>query len=930
MPYENNTYISEEGREYTRAIFHNMFKNDGINMDVSSVGAIVGHMRGDEGANFHQTLGMVKQFITGYRHKSAGESYDSGILVCPSCNRRDFMPFWEFVDFGFRNENDEWTSTVRPRKSKYSVGGGLEVFGYHVASRVRCNHATTCLDCNTTVTGHYSTCRYHTCSSSNLVQVGCGHEFSHHSIVNEYQASEWVMLGRSSTDMAGVFEYKSGKLVKKWGGQPFMWRLAYDGPIPQGQVLSDALSAFEYIPQLEIGYETFDKQRRPYGYKCPDPDCDFERYTPPNNESFDSPILAPSGYNSTTRHYSDTGSDGQPLSSGCQGTYNPNNEEQRGGLVNNMGRCPIHNLNLVPRVSIKDKPPKDWFLPSGTPKDALTLASSKGYSYGSAGFDSGKALSYDEHILIGEVEAYGTEQLTRWANSTPMRYPISSLLRMFVQVPKEVCTYCLDNGYKEEDNFFYSPHEGYTLRCQNCSRWQPFWRRPASDNSMMENPSLYSIGSPQPLEGTLNDNEDEPIYTILLNSRIAPDKSIRQEQLGLWSGIEIPSGPESGPDAGMSVMLCPNDKEYESEATAELRRKELAEQASEIDITDGDTLLESKLVNLKGVNRDGDNLKEQFESLQDKGEIPLSVRVNSRIQYLPNSITEDDDFVTITTPQLLKYRASDEVGDLPGRIWRFEVRKENIMLAPEDDSPLGESAPGYTYVVCEGRSRDCFKSRDGRRIIDMSSENFSYRDRNTGQPSDILRSYPRWTQTPEWDVRPDGIPGDPSYVTSNGDYLWNSDTHMAQDRYRTNTYLNTFMPKNDVGEPSLNPRYHRFRELPPPTVDVETSEVHIFYECQTCKEMWSIGDDMMAEGTYEPGDAVTEYYRRRGWVDEEGNVTKPKTFPQEALEAAQKRESDSISNLGIEDPNIRAMGRGNGLTAKEMLENKKLVVETDE
>jgi hypothetical protein len=94
--------------------------------------------------------------------------------------------------------------------------------------------------------------------------------------------------------------------------------------------------------------------------------------------------------------------------------------------------------------------------------------------------------------------------------------------------------------------------------------------------------------------------------------------------------------------------------------------------------------------------------------------------------------------------------------------------------------------------------------------------------------------------------------------------------------------------------------------------------------------MWSIGDDMMAEGTYEPGDAVTEYYRRRGWVDEEGNVTKPKTFPQEALEAAQKRESDSISNLGIEDPNIRAMGRGNGLTAKEMLENKKLVVETDE
>jgi hypothetical protein len=929
MPYENNTYISEEGREYTRQIFHNMFKNDGTNMDISSVGSIVGHMRGDNGETFHQTLGMVKQFITGYRHKSAGESYDTGVLICPSCKRRDFMPFWEFVDFGFRNDNDEWTSTVKPRKTKYSVGGDLEVYGYHVVSRVRCNHATTCLDCNTTVTGHYSSCRNFSCKSSSVVQVGCGNEFSHHSIVNEYQSSEWVSLGRSSTDIAGVFEQKGGKMVKKFGSQPFMWRIGYEGPVPEGQILNDALTAFEYIPQLEIGYESYDKQRRPYGYKCPDPDCDFERYSPPNNETFDSPVMAPSRYDSTSRHYTETGLDGQPLSSGCQATFNPNNEEQRAGLVNNMGKCPIHDVNLVPRESIKRKPPKDWFLSDGTPKTALTLSSKKGYSYGSHGFDTGLTLSYDEHIIIGEIEAWESEQLTRWANSTPMRYPISSLLRMFVQVPKEVCTYCINNnGYSEEHDFFYSPSEGYTLRCQNCSNWQPKFRRPASDNSMMENPSLYEIGSPQPLQGTLTGNEEAPIYTILLNSRITPDKSIRQEQLGLWSGIQIPSGPESGPDTATSVMLCPNDRAYESEATAEIRRKELADKASEIDISDGDTVVETKLVNLTGETRDGESMRDAFTKAQNNGEIPLSVRVNSRIQYLPTS--EDGDFITITTPQLLKYRGTDEVGELPGRIWRFEVRKENILLAPEDDSPLGESAPGYTFVVCEGRSRDCFKSRDGRRLIDLSSENISYRDRATGQPSNVQRTYPRWTQTPEWDVRPDGVPGDPAYVVNNGDYLWNSNNHMAQDRYRTNTYLNTFMPKNEAGEPSLTPRYHTFRELPPPTVDVETSAVHIFYECQTCKDMWSIGEDMMAAGTYEPGAAVTEYYRNRGWVDDEGKVTKPKTFPQEALEAAQKREGDSISNLGVEDDNIQSMGRGDGKTAKEMLENKKLVVETDE
>lgn len=930
MPYENNTYISEEGREYTRAIFHNMFKNDGENMDISSVDAIVGHMRGENGENFHQTLGMVKQFITGYRHKSAGESYDSGILICPSCLRRDFMPYWEFVDFGFRNDNSDWTSTVKPQKRRWNVGGGLESYGYHVVSRVRCNHATTCLDCHITVTGHYSSCRSSGCRSSNVVQVGCGNEFSHHSVVGEYQSSEWVALGRSSTDIAGVFEFRGGKLVKKFGGQPFMWRIGYAGPIPEGQVLTDALTAFDYIPHLEMGYETFDKERRPYGYKCPDEDCDFERYAPPNNELYDSPILAPSEFNSTNRRYKDTGSNGQPLSSGCQATFNLDNEEQRGGLVNNMGRCPIHDLNLVPRVSIKQKPPKDWFLSGGGPKTALTLSSSKGYSYGSATVDTGKGLTYDEHIIIGEVESWESFQLKRWANSTPMRYPISSLLRMFVQVPKQVCIYCIENGHSESSNFFYSPSNGYTLYCQNCRNWAPKYRRPAKNNAMMENPALYELGSPQPLEGFSFGDKDAPIYTILLNSRLSPDDSVRQEQLGLWSGIEIPSGPESGPDTGMSVMLCPNDKQYESEATAELRRKELADKASDIDITDGDTLLETVLVNLDGLNREGDNMKEAFTSAQNKSEIPLSVRVNGRVQFLPNTVKNDDDFVTITTPQLLKYRPFDVMTDLPGRTWRFEVRKENILLPPEEDSPLGESAPGYTFVVCEGRSRDCFTSITGRRIIDMSDKNISYRDRATGMPSNTPRTYPRWTQTPEWDVRPDGIPGDPDYVINNGNYLWNSDTHMAQDRYRTNTYLNTFMPNAATGEPTLNPRYHTFRELPPPTVDVESSEVHIFYECQTCKDMWSIGDDMMAAGTYEPGAAVTEYYRRRGYVDEDGNITQPRVFPIEALEAAQQREKDSISNLGVEDMNIQQMGRGNGQTAKEMLENKKLVVESDE
>lgn len=935
MPYENNTYISDKGRAYSRAIFHNLFKNDGEVMDVTSVNAIVGHMRGEDGANFHQTLGMVKQFITGYRHKNAGESYDTGILICPSCTRRDFMPFWEFVDFGFRNDNNDWTSTVKPTRDRYSVGGHLQVVGYHIVSRVVCNHATTCLDCKTTVTGHYSSCRASGCSSSNVVQVGCGHEFSHHSIVNEYQASEWVSLGRSNTDMEGVFESKGGKMVKKFGSQPFFWNIGYNGPMSEGVVLTDPLTAFEFIPQLQIGYETFDGERRPYGYKCPDPDCDFERYAPPKNQSYDSPILAPSEYNSTNRTYTLMGSDGQPLSSGAQATYNRDDEEQRGGLINNMGRCPIHDITLVPRNSIKQKPPKDWFLTgsyAGVPKTALTHSSAKGYYAGSSSADTKEGLTYEDQIIHGEVEAFSTEQLLRWANSTPMSYPISSLSRMFVQVPKEVCIHCIENhsgyGSKNEDrDYFYSPSRGYTLECQVCGNWQPKYRRPASNNSMMESPSLYSIGSPQPLGYTLNDDPDNPIYTILLDSVIAPDKSIRQEQLGLWSGIQIPSSPESGPDSGMSVMLCPNDARGESRVTGELRRKELADKASDIDVTNGDIVIDTKLLHLDGLTRDGENLKTAFETAQNAMEIPLSVRVKGLVQYIPT--TMDDEFVTITTPQLLKYRPTDPIGDLPGRIWRFEVRKENILLQIEDDSPLGESGPGYTYVVTEGRSRQCFYNTKDR-LIDSSSQCASYRDRATGGPQASIRNYPRWTQTPAEDVRPDGIPGEPEYIINNGPYYYDSNSHMAQDRYRTNEYLNTFMPKNEAGEPSLEPKYHSFRELPPPTHDVELNQVHIFYECNTCKEMWAIGTQMKKAGTYEPGAAVTEYYRRRGWVDEAGEITDPKVFPEVALEAAKEREQNDPNNLGVEDPAIQAFNRGDGKTAKEMLEQKKMVVETDE
>ena len=937
MPYANNTYISDKGREMTKMIFHNLFLNDGTNMTLNSSQEIVDHFRGPDGTQFHQTLGIVKQFISGYIQAGYGESYDTGIMICPHCRRRDFMPYWEFVDFGVRNGNFSWTSSVKPAKTIHNVGLNLTAFGYRYTSRVRCNHATTCNDCHTTVTGHYSSCR--DCGSSDVSQVGCLREFTHDSVVNEYQASEGQRLNRSRTDVKAVRNIgRGGNLVPDYSLKPFMWRVSYQGPVPQGVVLKSGLEYFHWIPNLEIGYESVSSgMRRPYGYECPDPMCDFERYAPLHGEPYAMPDGSPSDYSESTGKFSNTDSEGNPLSSGFFPSYNQDGKDARGGLVDNMGYCPVHtDLKLVPRIQITDVLSDDCFDSDGQPVNANRTPSKRGYNWGSSSMDKGKAMTMEEVYAQQEVMAYNNQQLARFLNATPMRYPFSSLVRMFVRIPREIFIHCHASGTTDEAyaQYFYSPERGWTLECQRCGRWKPNDRRPARDNDAMETPGLYKIVSSQPLtrpSGGGADGIASLIWPILLSNEMVPDKALRQEQLQMWAGLPIPGKPESGPNTGMSIMLCPNDKQYEAKAAAEVRAKKLAEQAQNIEINDADTLIETVLQNLNGDSPEaGVSMRDYFTEAKRNMDVPQQIVIGRRVQYLPD--TADGEFVEITSPHLLKYRPSDEKTDLPGRVWRLRVRQENILMELEDTSELGMTAPGYTYVVCEGRSREGFTHSNGRRYIDVSPECRAFHDRlapNAATDTEVF--YPRWTQTPSWDIRPPVVgEREGTYIINEGDYLWNSENHMAQDRFIVNTYLKTFMPKNPLGEPSLETKYHNFEEIPDPMVSVETGDITIFYQCNTCQDIWNIGNEMEGAGTYEAGAATRQYYLSRGMIDEDGQTTDELYFPQEAYEAALEREGDDISNLGVEDPQLQAMNRGDGRTAKEMLSQPKLVVDPDE
>tara|TARA_B110000902_G_C13757877_1_gene379369 strand:- start:158 stop:457 length:300 start_codon:yes stop_codon:yes gene_type:complete len=99
--------------------------------------------------------------------------------------------------------------------------------------------------------------------------------------------------------------------------------------------------------------------------------------------------------------------------------------------------------------------------------------------------------------------------------------------------------------------------------------------------------------------------------------------------------------------------------------------------------------------------------------------------------------------------------------------------------------------------------------------------------------------------------------------------------------------------------------------------------------------MYDIGIKLQHDGIANPASAaVLAYYQGRYMANEEGEVTSPDLFPQECLDA-EMAHFEGITDFGVEDELMMAMGRGGSTTeepktAKQMLESPKLVVNTEE
>ena len=248
MGYAKNPFNSPQGQSLLKDIFNLMFvspENKPSQIESEDADRQISHYKG----NIINIVNKMRKFVVGYQQVAISEAQSSGILVCPHCARRDAIWLWETVDAGHYSSPGEWTNSVQPRE--WSAGYTNERNKYLFVVRYRCNRVTTCNKCHITTTGEYSQCK--ACSSTDVVNVGCGEESFGSHYVREYTFRD--NHPRNNVDATGAVnrnrsihngrEIVTGSLSK----YEFVHEM-----IPKGLVVKTAAQMEEYTPAVEFTY----------------------------------------------------------------------------------------------------------------------------------------------------------------------------------------------------------------------------------------------------------------------------------------------------------------------------------------------------------------------------------------------------------------------------------------------------------------------------------------------------------------------------------------------------------------------------------------------------------------------------------------------------------------------------------------------------
>ena len=210
----------------------------------------------------------------------------------------------------------------------------------------------------------------------------------------------------------------------------------------------------------------------------------------------------------------------------------------------------------------------------------------------------------------------------------------------------------------------------------------------------------------------------------------------------------------------------------------------------------------------------------------------------------------------------------------------------------------GETNQGYTFVVCEGRSREAYYDFELAKWIDNSPPCYSYRDPTNGSTLKKKREYPRWSQIPSYS--PNALP-DTDFLQYEGPNL---DTHLVQD-----CVLNKANQALSVQLEGSN-NYHSLVKIAD-RIDEEQGLIFEVFECKTCR------------GIVEAG-GVVPFRRKLGQCDADGKAIND--FPQQVLdvEMAYEKSFPTKDVYGNPVPTAWGLIADSEHNGKKMLENPDL------
>ena len=257
MAYIDNPYNSEEGKSLLKENLTNIFMptEDGKGLESTSKRMMVDNFR----SNTNRIIGLMKRFAKGYKQIPLSDAYDSGVLICPHCQRRDFQQYWETVDLSIYDPK-HWIGSVKPTKA--TSGPMWSKSRVQVMHRVRCNHVTTCNKCHQTYQGHaYTECPNPSCNADadRLAKVGCLKEsvqmgyVQEKTLAQQYPTDERI-AGRFGNINKEINVYRNGRLVPK-SGKEAAFELLTPVSGPANGPVNNPLSVGRHIPILRMTYE---------------------------------------------------------------------------------------------------------------------------------------------------------------------------------------------------------------------------------------------------------------------------------------------------------------------------------------------------------------------------------------------------------------------------------------------------------------------------------------------------------------------------------------------------------------------------------------------------------------------------------------------------------------------------------------------------